>query len=122
MIKSLTLLLTILFSSGLSAQEINKKFHHHEFSGSVSVGANPADKTIRDIKSQYCDRYHLTNQGECFDILGEGFAMLNFEYHYRFNQTYALGFIFDWGTSSECSNASEMACLHNLFPDQYPSQ
>lgn len=54
MIKSLTLLLTILFSTGLSAQEINKKYHHHEFGGSLSVGSNPADNTVRDIRSQYC--------------------------------------------------------------------
>jgi len=51
MIKSLTLLLTILFSTGLSAQEINKKYHHHEFGGSLSVGSNPADNTVRDIRA-----------------------------------------------------------------------
>ncbi len=112
MIKSLTLLLVILFSSGLSAQESNKRFHHHEFSGSVSVGANPADKTIRDIRSQYYDRYHLANQDECFNILGESFAMLNFEYHYRFNQTFALGFIFGWGISHE-SYAGDYKELEN---------
>lgn len=115
MIKSLTLLLTILFSTGLSAQEINKKYHHHEFGGSLSVGSNPADNTVRDIRSQYCDRYHLTNQGECFDILGESFAMINFEYHYRFNQTFALGFIFGWGTSSESYAGDDNELGNNLI-------
>ena len=115
MIKSLTLLLTILFSTGLSAQEINKKYHHHEFGGSLSVGSNPADNTVRDIRAQYCDRYHLTNQGECFDILGESFAMINFEYHYRFNQTFALGFIFGWGTSSESYAGDDNELGNNLI-------
>ena len=41
--------------------------------------------------------------------------MINFEYHYRFNQTFALGFIFGWGTSSESYVGDDNELGNNLI-------
>lgn len=98
--KRVLLLLLVLGSVSLSAQDSQKRFRHHEFSSSFSVGSNPADKTVQDVTSQYIDAYQMEVANGCFNIFGASHLMLNFEYHYRLNQTSALGFIFGWGVSS----------------------
>ena len=98
--KRVLLLLLVLGSVSLSAQDSQKRFRHHEFSSSFSVGSNPADKTVQDVTSQYIDAYQMEVANGCFNIFGASHLMLNFEYHYRLNQTSALGFIFGWGSES----------------------
>ena len=98
--KRVLLLLLVLGSVSLSAQDSQKRFRHHEFSSSFSVGSNPADKTVQDVTSQYIDAYQMEVANGCFNFFGASHLMLNFEYHYRLNQTSALGFIFGWGVSS----------------------
>ena len=95
--KRVLLLLLVLGSVSLSAQDSQKRFRHHEFSSSFSVGSNPADKTVQDVTTQYIDAYQMEIANGCFNIFGASHLMLNFEYHYRLNQTSALGFIFGWG-------------------------
>lgn len=57
--KRVLLLLLVLGSMSLSAQNSQKRYRHHEFSSSFSVGSNPADKTVQDVTTQYIDTYQM---------------------------------------------------------------
>lgn len=68
--KRVLLLLLVLGSMSLSAQDSQKQFRHHEFSSSFSVGSNPADKAVQDVTSQYIDAYQMEVANGCFNIFG----------------------------------------------------
>ena len=91
----------LMCAATVAAQDQQSRFYHHELSSSISLGASTADKNVSDISSQYVNRYQLSHSDGCFDLLGDKHVFLNFEYHYRFNKTFALGGIFGWGYSTE---------------------
>ena len=77
--KRVLLLLLVLGSVSLSAQDSQKRFRHHEFSSSFSVGSNPADKTVQDVTSQYIDAYQMEVANGCFNIFGWGVSSNDYE-------------------------------------------
>ena len=79
----------------------DRSFRRHEFSASLGFGANPADKEVNNALDKHYIHRDWYGDGECGDILGESFAMLNLEYNYRLTKQWAIGAIMGWGRASE---------------------
>ena len=45
--------------------------------------------------------FHLVQEGECFDILGDSYVLANLEYHFRLNPKWDVGVMAVWGLSRE---------------------
>lgn len=82
----------------LSAQD-SLSFRRHELSISLGFGSNMADKMLNDLDRSYRNMGHDIVYGQCFDLFGESFFTLNFQYSYRLNKCFSIGLMAGWGYS-----------------------
>ena len=81
--------------------QLTAKYPRHEFSATVGVGSNQADRSTSRFVDDIIQPRHMEKDAACGDIFGDSYIMGKIEYHYRFNRKWDIGAMVAWGISSE---------------------
>lgn len=77
------------------------RFPRHELNIGIGSGANQADHDLHTIINGYPSLNDYDVEGECFDLIGDSYLFINFEYHYRLNRKWDIGSMAAWGLSRD---------------------
>ena len=100
-------------------------YKRNEIRGSIGFGNCQASHDRDRMTDSYVERYDLTGEGECFDLVGEAYLQAGLEYHYRLNRKWDVGVLADWGISRGSYSAyyftSEDVHSPTAIPDDWAS-
>ena len=95
----------------MQARQLPLHYKRNELRGSIGFGSCQASHDRDRMIDSYMERYDLTGEGECFDVVGDAYLQAGLEYHYRLNRKWDIGVVADWGISRDSYSA-----------DYYPSE
>jgi len=85
----------------LRERQLPAKYPRHEFSATVGVGPNQADRSTNRFVDDIIQPRHMETDAGCADIFGDSYIMGKMEYHYRLNRKWDIGAMVAWGKSSQ---------------------
>jgi hypothetical protein len=85
----------------LRSHPLPEKYPRHEVNGTIGLGHNQASPSTHRFIDDNLQRYHLENECECFDLIGESYVVDKLEYHYRLNRKWDVGAFAGWGLSCD---------------------
>lgn len=85
----------------LRSHSLPEKYPRHEVNGTLGLSRNQADPSTQRFIDDILARYHLEDDFECFDLIGDSYIVGKLEYHYRLNRKWDIGAMAGWGLSRE---------------------
>ena len=85
----------------LRSHPLPEKYPRHEVNCTIGLGHNQASPSTHRFIDDNVQRYHLENEFECFDPIGESYVVGKVEYHYRLNRKWDVGAFAGWGLSCD---------------------
>jgi len=89
----------------MQERQLPMHYKRNELRGSIGFGNCQASHDRDRMTDNYLERYDLTGEGECFDLVGDAYLQAGLEYHYRLNRNWDIGVLADWGISRDSYSA-----------------
>jgi len=106
----------------LRARQLPEHFYRHEVRGSLGFGRCQTEHDRDRMLDSYLNRYELTTEGECFDLIGDAYVQTGLEYHYRLNRKWDIGVLADWSISREVYSAYYNFSGDIITPETHPDE
>ena len=100
----------------MQKRQMSLHYKRNELRGSIGLGNCQASHDRDRMTDSYMERYDLTGEGECFDLVGDAYLQAGLEYHYRLNRKWDVGVLADWGISKDSYSAYYYPSEHANSP------